>query len=341
MDENTDLVLIDTLGRALRDLRISVTDRCNFRCTYCMPKEIFGRGYRFLPQDEVLTFEEMTRLIGIFASLGTRKLRLTGGEPLMRKQVETLLEMLYKIPELEDIALTTNGSFPLEKIKSLKAAGLKRMTVSLDALDDATFKKMNDVDFPVEKVLAWTEASIEQGFSPIKINMVVKRGVNEGDILTMAKYFNRPETILRFIEFMDVGSSNGWRLDDVVSAKEIVEIIHKEMPVEPVKANYRGEVANRYRYMDSGNEFGVIASVTQPFCGDCTRARLSANGSLYTCLFAVEGHDFKAMLRSGVSDDEIREKIIDIWKKREDRYSELRSDETDDLPKIEMSFIGG
>lgn len=341
MDENNNPDLIDTLGRALRDLRISVTDRCNFRCTYCMPKEIFGRGYRFLPQEEVLTFEEMTRLIGVFASLGTRKLRLTGGEPMMRKQVETLVEMLMEIPKLEDIALTTNGSFPLERIESLKQAGLRRMTVSLDALDNPTFKQMNDVDFPVEKVLGWIEASIVQGFSPIKINMVVKRGVNEGDILTMAKYFDRPETILRFIEFMDVGSSNGWRLDDVVSAKEIVAMIDKEMPVEMVKANYRGEVANRYRYKDSGNEFGVIASVTQPFCGDCTRARLSANGSLYTCLFAVQGHDFKGLLRGGASDGEIREMIVSIWKKREDRYSELRSENTDDLPKIEMSFIGG
>lgn len=331
----------DTLGRALKDLRISVTDRCNFRCTYCMPKEIFGRGYRFLPQEEVLTFEEITRLVSVFASLGTRKIRLTGGEPLMRKEFESLIGMLAAIEGIEDLAITTNGSFPHERIQTLKEAGLQRMTVSLDALDDATFMKMNDVDFPVEKVLGWIDASLEAGFTPIKINMVVQRGINDKNILPMARRFNRPDTILRFIEFMDVGSTNGWRLDEVVSAKQIVEQIHAQMPLEPVEANYRGEVASRYRYQETGNEIGIISSVTQPFCGNCTRIRLSANGSLYTCLFAAEGHDLKSKLRSGVSDQDLREFITGIWQKRADRYSELRSSQTGDLPKVEMSFIGG
>lgn len=331
----------DILGRALKDLRISVTDRCNFRCTYCMPKEIFGRGYRFLPQEEVLTFEEITRLVSVFISLGAQKIRLTGGEPLMRREVEKLIGMIAELEGDQDLAITTNGSFPLDRILALKAAGLQRMTVSLDALDDATFKKMNDVDFPVANVLEWIDASLEAGFTPLKINMVVKRGVNDKDILPMARRFNRPDTILRLIEFMDVGSTNGWRLDDVVSAKQIIEHIHAEIPLEPVERNYRGEVANRYRYKDTGNELGVISSVTQPFCGNCTRIRLSANGSLYTCLFAAQSHDLKSLLREGASDQDIKDFIVNIWQERADRYSELRSSHTGDLPKVEMSFIGG
>ena len=331
----------DTLGRALLDLRISVTDRCNFRCTYCMPKEIFGRGYRFLPQKEVLTFEEITRLTKLFAALGTRKIRLTGGEPLMRREVEELIKMLAEIPGIDDLALTTNGSFPVERVQTLKQAGLKRMTVSLDSLDDVVFMKMNDVDFPVSRVLEWIEASITAGFEPIKINMVVQRGVNEDSILPMARYFNKPNTILRFIEYMDVGSSNDWRLDDVVPAKEIAERIHAEMPLELIGPNYTSEVAKRWRYKESGNEVGFITSVTQPFCGTCTRVRLSANGSFYTCLFAAQGHDLKSLIRGGASDEELTKSITDIWQKRIDRYSEIRSSETKDLPKVEMSFIGG
>jgi cyclic pyranopterin phosphate synthase len=333
--------LNDTLGRALRDLRISVTDRCNFRCTYCMPKEIFGRGYQFLPHDAILTFEEITRLVRIFVSLGTRKLRLTGGEPFMRRELETLVAMLAEVPGIEDLAITTNGSFPTERVKSIKAAGIRRMTVSLDALDDETFFKMNDMNVPVARVMAWIDTAIEAGLSPLKINMVVKRGVNEHSILPMARRFNRPETILRFIEFMDVGSSNGWRMDDVVPAKEILQALHQEMPLEPIAPNYPGEVATRFRYRESGNEVGVIASVTMPFCRGCTRARLSANGSLYTCLFTAQGYDLKAMLRSGASDAELSQAIVNLWTNRSDRYSELRTEETADLPKVEMSFIGG
>ncbi|NIW43326.1 MAG: GTP 3',8-cyclase MoaA [Gammaproteobacteria bacterium] len=333
--------LKDTLGRALRDLRISITDRCNFRCTYCMPKEIFGRGYRFLPQDAVLTYEEITRLVNIFASLGTRKLRLTGGEPFMRRELETLVAMLAEVPGIEDMAITTNGSFPTERIASIKAAGVRRMTVSLDALDDETFMQMNDMHVPVSRVINWIDAAIDEGFTPLKINMVVKRGVNEHSILPMARFFNRPETILRYIEFMDVGSSNGWRMDDVVPAKEILQMVNQEMPIEAIPPNYPGEVANRFRYRDTGNEIGVIASVTMPFCRGCTRARLSANGSLYTCLFTAEGFDLKELLRSGASDVEITQAITNLWKNRTDRYSELRSEETVDLPKVEMSFIGG
>ncbi len=337
----TSPTIKDALGRALRDLRISVTDRCNFRCTYCMPKEIFGRGYRFLPHEEILSFEEITRLVRVFASLGTRKLRLTGGEPFMRRELETLVSMLAEIPGIDDLALTTNGSFPVERIESIKAAGLRRMTVSLDALDDPTFMQMNDMKVPVDRVLNWIDHAIQSGFSPLKINMVVKRGVNEHSILPMAQHFNRPDTILRFIEFMDVGSSNGWRMDDVVPANEILERVNAEMPLEVIPPNYPGEVATRFRYKDSGNEVGVIASVTMPFCRGCTRARLSANGSLYTCLFTAQGEDLKSVLRAGATDQQLAGEIIRIWTKRTDRYSELRAEGTADLPKVEMSFIGG
>ncbi len=333
--------LEDTLARALHDLRISVTDRCNFRCTYCMPKEIFGRDYAFLPQPELLTFEEITRLAGVFVSLGARKLRLTGGEPLMRRDLEDLVRALAALPTSPDIALTTNGSFPLERIHSLKATGLKRMTVSLDSLDDAVFKAMNDVDFPVARVLEWIEESARAGFAPVKVNMVVKRGVNEDSLLPMARHFNRPETILRFIEYMDVGSSNGWRMDDVVPAREIVQRLSAELPLEPLDPNYRGEVAQRYRIGGGPAEIGLVTSVTQPFCGDCSRARLSADGKLFTCLFAIGGTDFKALLRGGASDEDLRAAITGVWQKRADRYSELRTAQTANLPKVEMSFIGG
>lgn len=340
-DQTTSPQIQDALGRALRDLRISVTDRCNFRCTYCMPKEIFGRGYRFLPHDEVLTFEEITRLVRVFISLGTRKIRLTGGEPMMRQQLEKLVAMVAELPGVEDLAMTTNGSFPVERVKTMHQAGLQRMTVSLDSLDDDVFMNLNDMNVPASRVLAWIDAALEEGFAPLKINMVVKRGVNEDSILPMAHRFNRPNTILRFIEFMDVGTSNGWRMDDVVPAREILKRVHAEIPLEPIQPNYSGEVARRFRYRDTGNEIGIIASVTQPFCRGCTRARLSANGSLFTCLFSAQGHDLKSLLRRGADDDALAQAITEIWTKRVDRYSELRSDETKDLPKIEMSFIGG
>lgn len=331
----------DTFERPLRDLRISVTDRCNFRCSYCMPREVFGKDYRFLPKEEILTFEEVERIVRVFANLGVDKVRLTGGEPLMRRDVESLISMLAEIPGIQDLALTTNGSFSLSRVKSLKDAGLRRMSVSLDSLDDEVFMKMNDVDFPAQRVLDWIEASAAAGFSPIKVNMVVKRGLNEASILPMARYFKERGHILRLIEFMDVGHSNSWRLEDVVTAKEMVELIRAETPIEPAEANYRGEVAKRYRYVEGEGEIGVIASVTQPFCGDCTRMRLSADGKLFTCLFAVNGHDLRKLVREGASDKEIGKFVKEIWKKREDRYSELRTIQTKELPKVEMSYIGG
>lgn len=333
--------ILDTMHRELRDLRISVTDKCNFRCTYCMPKSIFGKDYNFLPKKELLTFEEIARLIGIFSKLGTRKIRLTGGEPLMRKNLDRLISMISNIDSLDDIAMTTNGSFPLSNIEKMKKAGLHRFSVSLDSLDEEVFRNMNDVDFPVANVLTWIKECEKAGMGPVKINMVVKRGVNETSILPMARYFNKPGTILRFIEFMDVGSSNGWRLDDVVSAKEIAKIINEEMPIVPADSNYIGEVASRWQYQETGNEIGIISSVTQPFCSTCTRIRLSADGALYTCLFAAQGHDLKAGLRSGKTDEEISADIISIWQKRADRYSDLRSSVTPNTEKVEMSFIGG
>ncbi|MBI4760249.1 MAG: GTP 3',8-cyclase MoaA [Chloroflexota bacterium] len=333
-------MLTDTLHRPLRDLRISVTDRCNFRCVYCMPKEVFGSDHPFLPHAEILTFEEIARLARIFAALGVKKIRLTGGEPLVRRDLPLLVSMLSQIPDV-DLTMTTNGSLLARNARALKEAGLKRITVSLDSLDDAVFKAMNDVDFPVAKVLEGMEAAQKVGLEPIKVNMVVKRGLNESSILPMARFFREKGYILRFIEYMDVGSSNGWRMDDVVSAKEIVNIINAELPLEPLDPNYKGEVAERWRYKDGGGEIGVIASVTQPFCRDCNRARLSAEGKLYTCLFAAQGHDLKGMLRSGASDDEIAQFIAHLWSKRSDRYSEIRSEKTVALPKVEMSHIGG
>lgn len=332
---------LDTLNRPLHDLRISVTDRCNFRCTYCMPRGVFGRDYQFLPHDQLLTFEEITRLAHIFVGLGVRKIRLTGGEPLMRRELEILVSMLVEIPGVEDLAMTTNGSFPVKRVRTLKEAGLKRISVSLDSLDDAVFKQMNDADFPVASVLEWIEASEATGLGPVKINMVVRRGINEQSILPMARYSRRQGHIVRFIEYMDVGHSNGWRLDDVVTAREIRDLISAEMPIEPMDPNYRGEVANRYRYVDGSGEIGIIASVSQPFCGNCNRARLSADGRLFTCLFAISGADLRGLLRNGADDETIRTAIGDVWQRRTDRYSELRSSQTADLPKVEMSYIGG
>jgi cyclic pyranopterin phosphate synthase len=332
--------VLDTLRRPLRDLRVSVTDRCNFRCVYCMPKEIFGRDYEFLARTELLTFEEIARLARVFARHGVEKIRLTGGEPLVRRQLERLVELLARIDGL-DLTLTTNGSLLPQKAKALKEAGLARVTVSLDSLDDEVFRAMNDVDFPVARVLEGIDAAAAAGFSPIKINMVVRRGLNEESVLPMARYARESGHIVRFIEYMDVGHTNGWRLDDVVPAAEILARIDAEVPLEPVPPNYPGEVANRYRYRDGGGEIGVIASVTRPFCGDCTRARLSADGKLYTCLFGVRGHDLRALLRGGTSDEELAVAVAGIWRVRDDHYSELRSTETAGLPKVEMSYIGG
>jgi cyclic pyranopterin phosphate synthase len=333
-------MLSDRLERPLRDLRISVTDRCNFRCVYCMPKEVFGPDHPFLPREQLLSFEEISRLARISVTHGVKKIRLTGGEPLVRRDIEKLVAMLAGLPDL-DLTMTTNGSLLAKKAQALKAAGLQRVTVSLDSLDERVFAAMNDVDFPVSRVLQGIEAAATVGLTPLKINMVVKRGVNEESILPMARYFRGTKYILRFIEYMDVGASNGWRLDDVVSAREIIAKIDAHMPVEPLEPNYRGEVANRWRYKDGSGEIGIIASVTQPFCGDCTRARLSAEGKLYTCLFATHGHDLRALLRGGASDAEISHTLASIWRVRADRYSEIRSEETVELPKVEMSYIGG
>jgi GTP 3',8-cyclase len=330
---------LDTVGRPLRDLRISVTDRCNFRCVYCMPKEVYGRDFRFLERAELLTFEEIARVARIFAGLGVRKIRLTGGEPLLRREVERLVAMLA-IPGL-DLTLTTNGSLLAQKAAALREAGLERVTVSLDSLDDEVFRSMNDVDFPVERVLGGIEAAAAAGLSPVKVNVVLKRGVNEDGLLDLVRYFRGSGHVLRFIEYMDVGHTNGWRLDEVVPADEILARIGAEFPLEPVPPEYPGEVATRYRFRDGAGEIGVIASVTRPFCGDCTRARLSADGRLYTCLFAVSGHDLRAPLRSGASDEELMERIEAVWTARTDRYSELRSAATPGSPKVEMSYIGG
>ena len=332
---------LDRLDRPLRDLRISVTDRCNFRCLYCMPREVFGRDFQFLERAELLTFEEIARLARLFVAAGVRKLRLTGGEPLVRRDLPALVALLAEIPGVEDLTLTTNGSLLARLAVPLAAAGLRRITVSLDSLDDATFRRMNDVDFPVIRVLEGIEAAEAVGLAPIKINMVVRRGLNEASVLPMARYFRERGFILRFIEYMDVGHTNGWRMEDVVPAAEIVATIDAEMPLEALPPNYPGEVADRWRYRDRSGEIGVIASVTQPFCGACTRARLSAEGLLFTCLFGVRGHDLRAPLRAGATDEELGERIAALWRGRSDRYSELRSAATISLPKVEMSHIGG
>jgi len=335
----------DRLARPLRDLRISVTDRCNFRCTYCMPKEVFGKDYRFLPHDQLLSFEEIARLAKIFADYGIEKIRLTGGEPLLRRNVERLIEMLAAVtlPNGKgiELTLTTNASLLAKKARGLKDAGLRRVTVSLDALDDPTFMAMNDADFPVAKVLAGIDAADAAGLAPVKINMVVKRGVNEHSILPMARRFKNSGHVLRFIEFMDVGATNGWRMDDVIPSRDIVRMIGAEMPLDPIDPNYPGEVAKRWRYRDGSGEIGVISSVTQAFCRSCTRARISTEGMLYTCLFATSGYDFRALLRGGKSDAEIRAAIAAVWGARDDRYSEIRTAETAKERKIEMSYIGG
>jgi cyclic pyranopterin phosphate synthase len=334
----------DTLGRALRDLRISVTDRCNFRCTYCMPKEIFGRDYPFLPHDQVLTFEEITRVATTFVGLGVEKLRITGGEPLVRRDLPTLVAMLAGIRRPDggtvDLTLTTNGSALRALAAPLRAAGLQRITVSLDSLDDEVFRRMNGVDFPVARVLDGIAAASEAGLAPIKVNMVVKRGANEDSIVPMARWARDAGVILRFIEYMDVGHSNGWRLDEVVPAREVVERIDAVMPLDAVDANYRGEVASRWRYRDGDGEVGVIASVSAPFCGDCTRARVSAEGKLYTCLFAIDGFDLRALLRDGATDDELQAAIAGVWQRRADRYSELRSAATAGLPGSDEGDAG-
>ncbi len=333
--------LLDTLNRPLRDLRISVTDRCNFRCVYCMPKEVFGSDYQFLTRNDVLSFEEIAHLAKLFVAQGVRKIRLTGGEPLVRKHLYRLVGMLAEIPDL-DLTLTTNGTLLVQQAQELKDAGLKRVTVSLDSLDDEVFKALNDVDFPVSKVIEGMEAAEKAGLWPIKVNMVVKRGTNESSILPMARLFKQKGYILRFIEYMDVGNTNGWRMDEVVSAREIVDMINAELPLEPADRNYVGEVAKRWRYRDGSGEIGVIASVTQPFCGDCNRARLSAEGKLYTCLFAVNGFDFRQPLRDGATDEQIANMIAKVWRVRDDRYSELRSQNLAPiLTKVEMSHIGG
>ncbi len=330
---------VDTLGRPVRDLRISVTDRCNFRCSYCMPKSVFGQGYRFMDRKELLSFEELERVARVFAGLGVEKVRLTGGEPLLRREVEGLVARLAMIDGL-DLTLTTNASLLARKARVLKDAGLNRVNVSLDSLDDATFRAMNDVDFPVARVLEGIEAAAEAGL-PVKVNAVVKRGVNDDGIVELARHFRGSPHTLRFIEFMDVGTTNGWRLDDVVPAAEIVERIDAVFPLEPVEAAYRGEVAQRWRYRDGAGEVGVISSVTQPFCGDCTRSRISAEGKLYTCLFAARGTDLRALVRSGATDDALTEAIGGVWLRRADRYSEIRTERTRELPRIEMSYIGG
>ena len=331
----------DTLGRPLRDLRISVTDRCNFRCPYCMPKEIFGRKYKFLPQSDLLSFEEITRLAGIFTALGVRKLRLTGGEPTIRRDLPKLVRMLSAVDGIEDLAMTTNASRLAKMAPELRDAGLQRVTVSLDSLDDARFREMSGAEFSVDLVLKGIEAARRAGLMPVKINVVVKRGVNEKDALAIARRFRGPDYIVRFIEYMDVGTTNGWRTDDVVPVAEIIETLGRDLPLEAIDPNYRGEVARRWRYADGNGEIGVIASVTDPFCGDCTRARLSADGQLYTCLFAVKGHDLRKLLRGGADDEEIEAFLRGLWSRRTDRYSEERTSKTPGSDKVEMSYIGG
>ena len=347
--------LADRLTRPLRDLRISVTDRCNFRCTYCMPREVFDRDYRFLPHADLLSFEEIARLARIFVAHGVEKIRLTGGEPLLRKDLERLVEMLARMTTRDghplDLALTTNGSLLARKARGLAAAGLRRLTVSLDALDDDVFRRMNDVDFPVADVLEGIEAAAAAGLGPVKVNMVVQRGVNDDQILPMARYFRARGHVLRFIEYMDVGSTNGWRLDDVVSSGEVIRRIDAALPLVPLTAQYPGEVAERWRYRDAGaasggaadppGEIGVVSSVSRAFCHACTRARLSTEGKLFLCLFAQRGHDLRAPLRAGATELQLATLLARIWRDRDDRYSELRGQHSAARPKIEMSYIGG
>jgi len=342
-------LLSDTLGRPLHDLRISVTDRCNFRCSYCMPKEVFDKDYPYLPHSALLTFEEITRVARHFVAHGVQKIRLTGGEPLLRKNVEILVEQLSALRTAEgrplDLTLTTNGSLLARKAKSLKAAGLQRVTVSLDGLDDEVFRRMNDVDFPVAEVLAGIAAARDAGLGPIKVNMVVKRGTNEHEILPMARHFKGTDIVLRFIEYMDVGATNGWRMDEVLPSKEVVRMIDAELPLVPLEASAPGETAQRWRYADGSGEIGVISSVTQAFCGDCNRARLSTEGQLYLCLFATQGYDLRSLIRGNASDAALASAIAQIWQGRSDRYSQLRGSLAPDTGngkrRVEMSYIGG
>jgi cyclic pyranopterin phosphate synthase len=331
--------LRDTRGRGMRDLRISVTDRCNFRCTYCMPREVFDSSYRFLPHEAILTFEEIARLARVFVSLGVQKIRLTGGEPLVRRDVHRLVALLKDLDV--ELTLTTNGSLLAKHAHALKQAGLDRVTVSLDSLDDATFRAMNDADFPLARVLEGIQVAADAGLGPIKINMVVKRGVNDDGIVAMAERWRGTGHIIRFIEYMDVGSTNGWRMDEVVPSAEVVERISERWPLEPIDRNYLGEVAERWRYVDGAGEIGVVSSVTRAFCSSCTRMRLSTEGGLYTCLFAHSGHDLKRLLRGGASDEVLRNEIAAVWQRRADRYSEIRTAETAKTRKVEMSYIGG
>ncbi|MCK9507112.1 MAG: GTP 3',8-cyclase MoaA [Pigmentiphaga sp.] len=337
--------LQDQRGRALHDLRISVTDRCNFRCVYCMPKEVFDKDYQYLPHASLLSFEEIVRLTRLFVAHGTEKIRLTGGEPLLRKHIEKLIEQLAELRTPSgkplDLTLTTNGSILAKKAPALKAAGLNRVTVSLDALDDALFKRMNDMDFPVSDVLKGIDAAAQAGLGPIKVNMVVKKGVNDHQILPMAEHFRYSGHILRFIEYMDVGASNDWKMDEVLPSADVLERIHQVWPIEPLDPHYTGEVAQRWRYRDGAGEVGVISSVTQAFCGTCTRARLSTEGQLYLCLFAQQGWDLRQLLRGGGSDAEISDVIAQIWGQRNDHYSEIRTTNTPRSGRVEMSYIGG
>ena len=336
------MLLKDKLNRPIRDLRISVTDRCNFRCTYCMPKEIYGSHYQFMRRDELLSFEELVRVVGIFAELGVVKVRITGGEPLARQNIEVLIKMIAQTKGIKDISLTTNASLlTADKARRLKEAGLKRLTASLDALDNDVFMKMNDVDFPVDRILMHIDQASSVGFDKIKINMVVVKGRNEDQVLAMARRFRGRNCILRFIEYMDVGGGNRWKLDQVVPTAELIKLIDDKFPIEAVAANYAGEVAERWRYKDGQGEIGFIASVSKPFCRSCTRMRLSAEGRLYTCLFATQGHDLHRLLDANYTDDELKNYIVDLWTQRKDRYSEIRSAQTVTLPKVEMSYIGG
>ena len=342
-------LLADALGRPLHDLRISVTDRCNFRCVYCMPKEVFDKNYAYLPHSSLLSFEEITRVARLFIAHGVEKIRLTGGEPLLRKNLEALVAQLRSLQTPSgrplDLTLTTNGSLLARKARSLKDAGLDRVTVSLDAIDDAVFKRMNDVDFAVSDVLEGIDAAHAAGLGPVKVNMVVKGGMNDDQILPMARHFKGTPTILRFIEYMDVGASNGWNMDEVVPSSEVVQRIGAELPLAPLNANYTGETAARWRYLDGGGEVGVISSVTGAFCKDCSRMRLSTEGKLYTCLFATRGHDLRALLRAGHDDLAIAGAVARLWRGRDDRYSETRTIHTDGLQRgarrVEMSYIGG
>ncbi len=331
----------DKLHRPLRDLRVSVTDRCNFRCVYCMPKSVFNKDYKFLPRSELLSFEEIVRVVSVAASFGVKKIRLTGGEPLIRNDLEQLIEWIANVDGITDVSLTTNATLLTSKrARSLRDAGLQRLNVSLDAIDDDTFKRVNDVGIGVQQVLNGIENASKVGFDSIKVNMVVKKGLNDHSILPMARFFHGTGQILRFIEFMDVGSTNAWDMSQVVTSREIADIINAELPIEPTTANYKGEVAKRWQYTDGGGEVGIITSVSEPFCGDCSRARLSATGSIYTCLFASSGHDLRPTLRNN-DNAALHQKLKSIWTTREDRYSETRTQVSVIRPKVEMSFIGG